>query len=126
MDYCFSKSLRLLNASDYQAVFNESKLKVSSAEVLFLARHNNLGHARLGLVIAKKNIRLAVQRNRIKRVIRETFRLQQHHLQGIDVIVLARKNLDKMDNTQLHDSFNKLWRKLEKRAVKRLQDANQA
>ena len=61
MDFHFDKSLRLLNASEYQAVFDESRLKVSTAELLFLARINKLGRARLGLVIAKKNVRLSVQ-----------------------------------------------------------------
>jgi ribonuclease P protein component len=118
MDFCFEKSLRLLNASEYQAVFDESRLKVSTAEILFLARKNNLTQPRLGLVIAKKNVRLSVQRNRVKRIIRESFRLQQHQLPGIDVIVLARKGLGELDNKQLHETCNQLWQQLEKRAEK--------
>ena len=120
MDFHFDKSLRLLNASEYQAVFDESRLKVSTAELLFLARINQLGRARLGLVIAKKNVRLSVQRNRVKRVIRETFRLNKHKLQGIDIIVLARRGLADIDNKQLHETCNQLWHQLEKRAEKRL------
>ncbi|CAA0110768.1 ribonuclease P protein component [Zhongshania aliphaticivorans] len=119
MDFHFDKSLRLLNASEYQAVFDESRLKVSTAELLFLARINKLGRARLGLVIAKKNVRLSVQRNRVKRVIRETFRLNNHKLQGIDIIVLARRGLGDIDNKQLHEICNQLWYQLEKRAEKR-------
>jgi ribonuclease P protein component len=118
MYFCFEKSLRLLNASEYQAVFDESRLKVSTAEILFLARKNNLSQPRLGLVIAKKNVRLSVQRNRVKRIIRESFRLQQHQLPGIDVIVLARKSLGELDNKQLHETCNQLWHQLEKRAEK--------
>ncbi|QQD18295.1 ribonuclease P protein component [Spongiibacter nanhainus] len=120
MNHRFGKSLRLLNASDYQAVFDQSRLKVSNAELLFLARHNSLPHPRLGLVIAKRNVRLAVERNRVKRVVRETFRQQQHHLVGIDVIVLARRGVDKLDNQRLHDMCLSLWRQLEKRAEKQL------
>ena len=119
MDFQFEKSLRLLNASEYQAVFDESCLKVSTAELLFLARKNNLGRGRLGLVIAKKNVKLSVQRNRVKRVVRETFRLNQHKLKGIDVIVLARRGLGDIDNKQLHETCNQLWYQLEKRAEKR-------
>tara|TARA_R110000782_G_scaffold29363_3_gene73016 strand:- start:3444 stop:3821 length:378 start_codon:yes stop_codon:yes gene_type:complete len=119
VDFHFEKSLRLLNASEYQAVFDESRLKVSTAELLFLARKNNLGRARLGLVIAKKNVRLSVQRNRVKRVVRETFRLHQYKLQGIDIIVLARRGLSDIDNKQLHETCNQLWYQLEKRAEKR-------
>jgi ribonuclease P protein component len=66
----------------------------------------------MGLVIAKKNIRLAVQRNRIKRILRETFRLNQHALPNLDFVVLARRGLDKLDNEQLHQLFNKQWLKI--------------
>ncbi len=119
MNFQFEKTLRLLNASEYQAVFDESRLKVSSAEILFLARKNDLDRPRLGLVIAKKNVRLSVQRNRVKRNVRETFRMCQHNLQGIDVIVLARRGLDQLDNKQMQEICNQLWHQLEKRAEKR-------
>jgi ribonuclease P protein component len=119
VSFHFDKSLRLLNASEYQAVFDESRLKVSTAELLFLARKNDLNQARLGLVIAKKNVRLSVQRNRIKRIVRETFRLNQHKLLGIDIIVLARRGLGDIDNKQLHETCNQLWYQLDKKAEKR-------
>ncbi|CAA0104411.1 Ribonuclease P protein component [Zhongshania aliphaticivorans] len=119
MSFHFEKSSRLLNASEYQAVFDESRLKVSTAELLFLARKNDLNRARLGLVIAKKNVKLSVQRNRIKRVIRETFRMNKHNLQGIDIIVLARRGLGDLSNKKLNETCNQLWHQLEKRAEKR-------
>jgi len=80
VEFGFDKSLRLLNAGDYQAVFDQSRLKVSTAELLFLANANGLDHPRLGLVVAKKNVRLAAQRNRLKRIVRESFRMQQSRL----------------------------------------------
>ena len=119
MNFQFEKTLRLLNAGEYQAVFDESRLKVSSAEILFLARKNDLDRPRLGLVIAKRNVRLSVQRNRVKRNVRETFRHYQHSLKGIDVIVLARRGLDQLDNKQMQDVCTQLWQQLEKRAEKR-------
>jgi ribonuclease P protein component len=118
--YQFDKSLRLLNSQDYQAVFDNSKLKVSSAQLLFLAYESQLAQPRLGLVIAKKNVRLAVQRNRIKRIIRETFRHERSRLPAIDVIVLARRGVDTLDNAELHRQCQQLWRQLDKRARKRL------
>ena len=121
MNLQFGKSLRLLQASDYQAVFERSRLKVSTPEILFLALPNDRQHPRLGLVIAKKNVRLAVQRNRIKRIVRETFRQQQHQLISLDVIVLARRGLDTMENHQLHETCNQLWLQLQNRAEKHRQ-----
>ena len=115
----FDKSLRLLNAPAYKAVFDDAKIKVSTQQLLFLARPNDLSHPRLGLVIAKKNAKHAVQRNRIKRIARESFRLAQHQIGGIDTVVLARRGLDQLDNIALHNMFTKLWLQLKQRAEKR-------
>ncbi len=114
----FDKSLRLLNAADYKAVFDNARLKVSSPQVLFLATPNGKPYPRLGLVVAKKNARLAVQRNRIKRIARESFRLRQHQLGGIDTIVLARRGLDELDNQAMQELFAGLWQQLKRRADK--------
>lgn len=96
----FPKSSRLLNASDYQAVFNQSRFKVSCRHFLILALPNNDPVSRLGIVVAKKNIARAVQRNRIKRLIREWFRHQQFET-GLDLIVLVRRDTDRLVNSQL-------------------------
>lgn len=114
----FSKSFRLLNASDYQSVFNDAPFRASHQHLLILSRPNPTETPRLGLVIAKKHIRLAVQRNRIKRILRETFRQNQQQLGGIDAVVLARAGLDKLDNQQLHKLFNKQWARIIKKANK--------
>ncbi len=85
----FPRSSRLLNAGDYRTVFNGAQLKVSDRHLLMLATPNQLSHSRVGLVIAKKNVRLAVQRNRVKRIIRESFRLQDAGFPNLDIVVLA-------------------------------------
>ena len=114
--YAFPKSARLLTPADYQRVFQRGQFKVSSKTVLILATANELSRPRLGLVIGKKNIRLAVQRNRVKRLIRESFRLRQQAIPALDVVVLARRGLDKQDNSLLYAELNTLWDKLLKRA----------
>lgn len=116
VSYPFNKSLRLLDASSYKSVFDDAKYKVSSKQVLYLARPSNNDCPRLGLVIAKKNVRHATQRNRIKRVIRESFRLNQHELSNLDTIILARRGLDKLDNTELRNLLDKLWKQLQNKA----------
>ena len=116
--FTFGKSLRLLNARDYRGVFDNAQLKISHQRLLILARSNSSETPRLGLVIAKKNIRLAVQRNRIKRILRESFRLRQETLIGLDIVVLARRGLDDLDNQQLHQLFHQQWQRLEKKHAK--------
>ena len=73
-------------------------------------------NARLGLVVAKKNVRLAVDRNRIKRLIRESFRRRQHSLEGIDVIVLARRGVDRQSNREFFKAIDEQWRIIRKKA----------
>lgn len=110
--YSFGKSLRLLDAKAYKSVFDDAKYKISRREILLLARPNDKATPRLGLVIAKKNAKHASQRNRIKRIARESFRLQQDQLQGVDAVVLARRGLDELDNSALHKVFDRLWQQL--------------
>ncbi len=115
MTFEFSRSLRLLKASEFTRVFDKAEIKVSDRNILILARRNQLEVPRLGLIIAKKNVRTAVSRNRIKRVIRETFRQNQHNLSGVDFVVLARKGLGELDNRQLHSLLNKQWSRARKK-----------
>ena len=62
------------------------------------------------MVIAKKHVSSAVQRNRIKRQIRESFRHIAEKLPGMDLVVLARKDADKLDNKELASKLNILWK----------------
>lgn len=111
----FGRKLRLLTASDYKAVFDKADYKVSSSQLLILAINNGDETPRLGLVIAKKNVKLAVQRNRIKRLARESFRQQQQLLGGLDIVILARAGLAGMDNASFTALLEKLWRDLVRR-----------
>lgn len=112
----FAKTLRLLNAAQYSKVFNENLVRAAHPHFLILARPNELEHPRLGLVIAKKHVRNATDRNQIKRITRETFRLLQHELPPLDAVVLARPGVADLDKAALAKQLNKLWRKLAKRA----------
>lgn len=116
--HAFSKQMRLLNSSDFQSVFDDAPLRTSHQHFLLLARRNQLGLPRLGLVIAKKHIRFAVDRNRMKRLIRETFRAKQQQLAGIDVIVLARKGMNEVANPALIEQLNGQWQRLIRRIQK--------
>jgi len=110
-DASFGKAKRLLNAQDYSRVFDKPDAKAFHKNLLLLARKNQGPGHRLGLVIAKKNIRLAVQRNRIKRVAREYARNVPDGV-PMDVIVLARRGLDQLDDAGLASLFQTQWLKL--------------
>lgn len=112
--FSFKKTQRLLNASDYEQVFDHNSVKVANSSLLLLAKPTDGCLSRLGLVVAKKNIPTAVQRNRIKRVARETFRKKQ--FQGsLDVVFLARQGADKLSTQKLTAIIEKSWAKLDSR-----------
>ncbi|MCB1666890.1 MAG: ribonuclease P protein component [Porticoccaceae bacterium] len=113
----FSRENRLLNSKEFQAVFDHNDYRVANPNLLLLAKPNFLGHPRLGMVVAKKNIRRAVDRNRVKRVVRETFRHRQQKLGGVDVIFLARKGMGDLPREQQTELLEKSWRKLAGRLV---------
>lgn len=108
----FDKNRRLLTAAHYRRVFESPDARASHRQVLLLARTNELAGHRLGLVVAKKNVRKAVQRNRIKRIAREVFRFQPSQPLNLDVIVLARRGLDELDNAALAQVLRDQWRRL--------------
>ncbi len=79
-----------------------------------LARRNDLGHPRLGLAIQKKILKRAVARNRVKRIVRESFRHHQYLLGTLDVVVIGRQGLVRGDNRQLSNSLKMHWNRLVK------------
>lgn len=113
-DHRFSKTQRLLNAQDYSRVFEKADARASHRHMLLLARRSEGSQSRLGLVIAKKHIKLAVQRNRIKRLAREFFRNLHPTDYPIDVILLARKGLGDLDNGTVSSILLQQWRRLDR------------
>lgn len=74
-----------------------------------LAVQSETETARLGLVVAKRNARRAVDRNRIKRLVRESFRLHRLELPPLDIVVLARHAARQADNSTLFGSLKRHW-----------------
>jgi len=108
----FGREKRLLTPRHFKAVFDSPTGKVPGKSVLLLARDNDLDHPRLGLVIGKKSVKLSVERNRLKRLIRESFRQHQESLVGWDIVIVARKGLGDLDNSEVVQQFGKLWKRL--------------
>jgi ribonuclease P protein component len=115
MNQQFSRSSRLLTPADFKNVFDCCEFKVSNKHFLFLAKKNQSDEPRLGIVVSKKNVKLAVQRNKIKRFIRQAFRIKSKYLTNIDIIVLARKDAGKMTKFPLNQSIASLIADLERK-----------
>lgn len=114
--YCFPRTHRLLRPAEFQTVFDSAAFKVGEQHFVLLVRPNGLDHPRLGLVIAKKKVRLSVERNRLKRTIRESFRFHQAQLPAVDVIFMARNDLGSVVSAELAAALGKSWKRLERKA----------
>ena len=112
----FPPLLRLKKPAEYKKVF-ANPVKSSDTYFTLLATKNDFDHPRLGLAIAKKNIRKAVHRNMIKRTVRENFRIKQQNLGGIDIVVLARKEAIDAPADLLRKSLEKHWLRLVSRCA---------
>jgi ribonuclease P protein component len=115
-DFSFPPQLRLKKPAEYKKVFAKP-IKSSDTYFTLLAIKNDFNHPRLGLAIAKKNIRKAVHRNVIKRVVRENFRIQQQNLGNIDIVVLARREAVDAPLELLRKSLEKHWLRLVSRCA---------
>jgi ribonuclease P protein component len=105
--YAFNKTRRLLTKHDFSCVF-DGATRLRSAEFTMLFCKNTCGQARLGLVLSKKVIAKAHDRNRVKRLLRESFRLNKH-LPAVDVVILARPAVLKTPPQQIRTQLDKLW-----------------
>jgi ribonuclease P protein component len=76
------------------------------------ARVNEKGWPRLGLAVAVKTAGNAVERNRIRRVIRESFRLHQHEIPALDLVVSARPRVRGIASSALRAQLEPLWQEV--------------
>ena len=105
---------RLTRAAEFEAVFADS-IRSSGGGLVVLARPNDLGYPRLGLAVSRRAMRRAVDRNRIKRLIRESFRCEQSALGSMDYVVLARPGLEQQDNRRVFQTLERHWQKIKAR-----------
>lgn len=116
----FSKEFHLLTPAEFKFVFTKAK-KFSNRHWTLIVRPNQKDYPRLGLTIAKKNLIRAVWRNRVKRLAREAFRQHKQELSGYDIVVLGRRDMQKIDNATLTNSFQHLIRKIKNSDFKNTQ-----
>ncbi|WP_417596117.1 ribonuclease P protein component [Oceanospirillum sp.] len=111
--YGFPRDVRLLTAGDYRSVFDDVQIKVFGRCFMILARPNTLPHPRIGQILAKKNLRRAVDRNRIRRLTRESFRLNKHQMPAMDLVLLTQKGLSDLSSEEYAHQLNLAWKRLE-------------
>jgi ribonuclease P protein component len=104
----------MIKTDDFSSVFNFRK-RFSSQYLAIHYQPNTLQHARLGLVVGKKIAKLSVSRNYMRRVLREFFRVNQHDICHVDLIIRVQKKFGKVDFIQIKQEFDLLIAKLNQR-----------
>ena len=98
----------MLTPSQFTFVFQQPQ-RAGTPQITILGRLNSLGHPRIGLTVAKKNVKRAHERNRIKRLTRESFRLRQHELPPMDFVVVVKRVFADLEYGALSEASDKLW-----------------
>jgi len=112
-DLGLPRTARLLDKAQFQQVFDEARKSIDPYFTV-LARRNPHSGARLGLAIAKKCARRAVDRNRLKRLVRESFRIERADLPDVDLVVMCRRDAVAADNARLAASLARHWARIRK------------
>ena len=103
-----AKKMRLDNSLDFSNCFLQGK-RTSTHAFMIHYLENDLEYGRLGIRIAKKKIKKAVDRNRIKRIAREVFR--NSHFNGIDMVLVLR-NEKKFEYEKCYEQINEIFKTL--------------
>lgn len=93
-------------------MFDQAQRSASNAFTV-LARANADGEPRLGLVISTRCARAAVERNRLKRLVRESFRHNRGRLRGLDIVVIGKPGAVPQLSAQLRAILDQHWNKVE-------------
>ncbi|HSR62081.1 MAG TPA: ribonuclease P protein component [Gammaproteobacteria bacterium] len=109
----FDRKHRLKRPEEFRQVFRSS-CRSADGYLLVIARQNGLQYARLGLAISRKKIRLAVDRNSLKRQLRESFRQHKQLLSGLDVVVVSLNPPPCNKNRVLTRNLTGHWQKISK------------
>ena len=117
----FARRDRLTKTDEFSSVFNFRR-RISGQYLALHYRHNDLDYARLGLVVGKKVARRSVDRNYMKRVLRELFRLNQHQLSGLDLVARPQVLFSHAQYAEVAQEFMELHTKLQRKIAAR-QDA---
>ncbi len=100
--------MKMSNPRDFSRIFNSGK-RIGGNYLTVITLENSVGHPRLGLAIARKHLKLACHRNRLKRIIRDSFRQSQFDLANIDMVVLSKTNMQQHSLEQISVALDKLW-----------------
>ena len=107
----FGPELRLRSKAQFDAIYASSK-RIDDRFFGLRVKPNGLAHPRIGLAVAVKTAGSGVARNRIRRLVRESFRLAQHQLPAVDIVVSAKNPAREAPAEALRASLATLWQRV--------------
>jgi ribonuclease P protein component len=107
----FPRACRLRTATDFKRVYAHGR-RFGNEFFTINAQANELSSARLGMSVAVRTMGGAVGRNRLRRMIRESFRLHRALMAPLDIVVGVRPAARSAAASELRASLERLWQKL--------------
>ena len=104
----FPRRLRLTRAIEFQQVF-KNNFRSSDACLTILVGKNTGDYPRLGFAIARKQVPKAVQRNALKRLLRESFRKNRTRLPARDMVIMVRREILACDAAGVRQALDRHW-----------------
>ena len=112
----FSKNDRIRKRPEFLHLASSGE-KIQDRHFIVVFQPNRDGRTRLGITVTKK-VGPAVTRNRIKRTLREFFRLNRHQLQGHwDLNIIAKRGAAAIDTGQAQASLTRLFDRISTHAI---------
>ena len=110
--FCLNKIYRLQKSSDFKTLSVYGKTIKKQLFIVSYGQQQKTSNVRLGIIVSKRCSKRAVDRNRIKRIIRESFRLNKEQLDCYDIVIISRKLAVTASNEELFKELESVWQKL--------------
>jgi ribonuclease P protein component len=110
-DVSFPPARRIRKPSEFKQVYAAGR-RLGNEFFTASAQPNALPGARLGMSVAVRTMGNAVARNRVRRLIRESFRLNQTLIPPLDIVIGVRVSARGAEGARLRSSLEQLWQKI--------------
>jgi len=102
----------LVGKEDFDNVFKNSDTSFSSGPFVVILKKNKISSIRTGIIIQKKFVKLAVNRNYIKRKFREI--IMRSELNSFDAVLMVKNKIEEFNKLKVKKNFIDLESKIEK------------
>jgi ribonuclease P protein component len=109
----FQRSQRLRRPAQFKAAYEQGRRFGNELFTATVRVNDGDTSARLGLSIAARSVGNAVSRNRLRRQIRESFRLRQQGMPPVDIVIGARQAARAAPNRELREALERLWKQID-------------